>query len=398
MKILMLTPYLPYPPASGGQIRTLYLLKYLGKNHDITLVSLYKTDSEKKYAEYLRSYCKDIYLCKRAEKPWQPSIILKAIFSGLPFLIVRNFSQEATTTIKKLLETNTYDVIHAETFYIMPHIPPTRTPILLVEQTIEYKVYQHFISTLSFLYRLPLSLDIFKLKYWEKFYWSKADLVATVSEADQKEITKLLPSTKSVIIPNGAGDDMFVEKFPKLDIKKPILLFVGNFFWLQNIEAAQYLLDKIFPDLTKKIPGVELVIAGQNSTKKLTTSGLPNIKIIDLEPDNKDQVKKLYESANLFIAPIFGPGGTRLKILASMASGLPVICTKTGVEGLGVENGKHFLIAQTPEQFINQIDSILHDEKLYKNIQKNAFQHVKDNFSWKTIAQKLETVYKGIMH
>src|SRR3989338_6323062 len=130
MKILMLTPYLPYPPASGGQIRTLYLLKYLGKNHDITLVALYKTDSEKKYAEYLRSYCKDIYLCKRAEKPWQPSIILKAIFSGLPFLIVRNFSQEATTTIKKLLETNTYDVIHAETFYIMPHIPQTHTPIL----------------------------------------------------------------------------------------------------------------------------------------------------------------------------------------------------------------------------------------------------------------------------
>lgn len=394
----MLTPYLPYPPASGGQIRTLYLLKYLGKNHDITLVSLYKTDSEKKYAEYLRSYCKDIYLCKRAEKPWQPSIILKAIFSGLPFLIVRNFSQEATTTIKKLLETNAYDVIHAETFYIMPHIPPTHTPILLVEQTIEYKVYQHFISTLSFLFRIPLSLDIFKLKYWEKFYWSKADLVATVSESDQKEITKLLPSIKSVIIPNGAGDDMFVDKFPKLDINRPTLLFVGNFFWLQNIEAAEYLLDKIFPDLSKKIPGVELVIAGQNSTRKLAASGLPNVKIIDLEPDNKDQVKKLYESANLFIAPIFGPGGTRLKILASMASGLPVICTKTGVEGLGVENGKHFLIAQTPEQFINQIDTILHDEKLYKDIQKNAFQHVKENFSWENIAQKLEKVYKGIMH
>ncbi len=398
MKILMLTPYLPYPPASGGQIRTLYLLKYLGKNHDITLVSLYKNDNEKKYAEYLRSYCKDIYLCKRAENPWQPSIILKAIFSGLPLLIVRNFSQEATTTIKRLLENNSYDVIHAETFYIMPHIPPTYTPILLVEQTIEYKVYQHFISTLAFLFRLPLSLDIFKLKYWEKFYWSKADLVATVSEADQKEITKLLPSIKSVIIPNGAGDEMFADTFPKLNAKKPTLLFVGNFFWLQNIEAAEYLLNKIFPQLRKKIPGVELIIAGQNSTKKLAASGLPNVKIIDLEPDNKDQVKKLYESANLFIAPIFGPGGTRLKILASMASGLPVICTKTGVEGLGVENGKHFLIALTPEQFINQIESILHNEKLYKDIQKNAFQHVKDKFSWETIAQKLEKVYKGIMH
>ena len=173
MKILMLTPYLPYPPASGGQIRTLYLLKYLRENHDVTLVSLYKNENEKKYAEHLRTYCKEIYLCKRAEKPWQFKNIMKAVLTDLPFLIVRNFSHEARFIVNDLLEKNKYDVIHAETFYIMPHIPPTDTPVLLVEQTIEYKVYQHFISRLPFFIRIPLWLDIFKLKYWEKFYWCR---------------------------------------------------------------------------------------------------------------------------------------------------------------------------------------------------------------------------------
>jgi glycosyltransferase involved in cell wall biosynthesis len=259
-------------------------------------------------------------------------------------------------------------------------------------------VYQHFISTLSFIFRIPLSLDIFKLKYWEKFYWSKATLVATVSEADQKEITKLLPSIKSVIIPNGAGDDMFAKTFPKFNRKNPTLLFVGNFSWLQNIEAAEYLLHHVLPEIRKKIPEVEVVIAGQNSTKKLSTTGLENVKIVALDPDNIDQVKKLYESATLFIAPIFGPGGTRLKILASMASGLPVISTKTGVSGLGVENEKHCLIAQNPQEFITEILKVLDDENLYKSIQKNAFEMVKKEYSWKTIAQKLENVYKGIMH
>lgn len=46
MKILMLTPYLPYPDSSGGQIRTLNLLKYLCKKHEITLVSLIKDPKE----------------------------------------------------------------------------------------------------------------------------------------------------------------------------------------------------------------------------------------------------------------------------------------------------------------------------------------------------------------
>ncbi len=391
----MLTPYLPYPPASGGQIRTLYLLKYLCQNHDITLVALYKNNNEKSYANYLKSYCKEIYLCKRAERPWQIQIILKSIFSALPFLIVRNFSDEAKTTIKKLLREKEFDVIHAETFYIMPHIPKTNVPVLLVEQTIEYKVYQHFISTLPFYFRLPFSIDIFKLKKWETFYWHKAQLVSTVSESDTNEIKKLT-NEKTVVIPNGAGDEMFVDKFPQIDRKNPRLLFVGNFFWLQNVEAAKYLINKIFPKLHLEIPHAQLIIAGQNSTKKLGKQANSNIQIIELAPDDGKTVKELYHSSTIFIAPIFGPGGTRLKILASMASGLPVISTKVGVEGLDVREDKHVLIAKNETEFVQKILSILNNETQYKTIQKNSFSLVKDHYSWKAIAQKLENVYRSI--
>jgi len=58
MKILMVTPYVPYPPSSGGQIRTYNLLKYLSQNNEITLVALYKNDEEKKHESVLKKYCK----------------------------------------------------------------------------------------------------------------------------------------------------------------------------------------------------------------------------------------------------------------------------------------------------------------------------------------------------
>jgi hypothetical protein len=116
----MLTPYLPYPPASGGQIRSLYLLKYLSKKNEITLICLYKNEKEKKYAANLKQYCKKLYVCKRAEKPWQIKNILKSVFSFKPFLMVRNYSDEARTIVEKLLAEEKFDVIHAETFYIMP--------------------------------------------------------------------------------------------------------------------------------------------------------------------------------------------------------------------------------------------------------------------------------------
>ena len=47
MKILMLTPYLPFPPSSGGQVRSYNLLKHLSLKHEITLYSLIKDDTEK---------------------------------------------------------------------------------------------------------------------------------------------------------------------------------------------------------------------------------------------------------------------------------------------------------------------------------------------------------------
>lgn len=396
MKILMLTPYLPYPPASGGQIRTLNLLKYLRTKNEITLISLYKNDEEKKYLPYLKPYCKEVYLCKRPEKPWQPNNIFRSIFSLNPFLVVRNYSQQASATLKELVQKERFDVIHAETFYIMPHILDTDIPILLVEQTIEYKVYQHYVNSLPFLFRFLFWLDILKLKYWERFYWRKAFLVGAVSESDKKAIAELEPTIKPVIIPNGAGEEMIAQKLTPKHLDKPILLFVGNFFWLQNTEAAKYLITNIYPDVCKAIPGVQLIIAGQNARNKLQIADTKSIKIIDIDPNNSNLVKKAYMESTLFVAPIFGPGGTRLKILAAMSSGLPIVTTRTGIEGLDVVHNKHVLIANSPAEFVREIKRVLGSNEIYDRVRHNAFDLVKKKYNWKKIATELEFAYQRI--
>lgn len=392
----MLTPYLPFPPASGGQIRTFNLLKYLSRDNEITLISLYKKESEKKYSSYLKSYCNRIILCKRAEKPWQPKNIIKSLLSKSPFLIVRNFSPEASHVINHLLQNEHFDVIHAETFYIMPHIPKTTIPILLVEQTIEYKVYQHFVNNLPFFLRPFFYIDIFKLKYSEKRYWKRASIVATVSQKDRIIVHEEEPNIKTVVIPNGAGDDMFVQKLLKKDISTPKLLFVGNFYWLQNVEAAHYIVDELVPELQHSIPGVQIVIAGQGAKIKLKPKNNPIVSYIDIGQDDVKTVEKLYKEATLFIAPIFGPGGTRLKILAAMASGLPVLSSKTGVEGLGVIHNTHVLVADTPHQFITYTKKILSNPSMYERLRKRAYTLTKEVYSWKAIAKQLDIVYRHI--
>ncbi|MBU1071401.1 hypothetical protein KKG65_03255, partial [Patescibacteria group bacterium] len=104
MKILMLTPYLPYPDSSGGQIRTLNLLKHLYKNHQITLVSLIKNKSENKYKKHLLKYCHKILTFQRSPNPFTLKNIIRTGFTSQPFLIVRNSAPGVKAAVKKELD------------------------------------------------------------------------------------------------------------------------------------------------------------------------------------------------------------------------------------------------------------------------------------------------------
>ena len=98
MKILMLTPYLPYPLLSGGQIRTYNLLKNLSKKHQITLFSLIKDDAERQYLKELEKFCSEVRVFKRTQSPWAIRNILLAGFSPYPFVVTRNLVSETKRT------------------------------------------------------------------------------------------------------------------------------------------------------------------------------------------------------------------------------------------------------------------------------------------------------------
>src|SRR6266480_8046278 len=118
MKILMLTPYLPFPLLTGGQTRSYNLIKRLSKlNHEITLFSLIKNQEEKRYIPELEKYCKEVEIFDRPIKPWTLTNILRTGFTFYPFLVIRNWAKGEKQSIQKKIKAENFDLIHAETFY-----------------------------------------------------------------------------------------------------------------------------------------------------------------------------------------------------------------------------------------------------------------------------------------
>ena len=391
MKVLMITPYLPYPLYSGGQIRSYNLLKNLARSHEITLFAFVK-EVVPDHIRALEKFCKKIEVFKR-RKAWSVVNILVSGFSFYPFLVAIYYSLSLRKRIKEELFQNKYDLIHAETFYVMPNIPQTRVPILLVEQTIEYLVYAHFLETLNLkLFKPLLALDIFKLKFWEKFYWKRADKVVAMSASDKIKMRKLVPNLSVEIVPNGV-DSSFFSQVKQKSNKSPVLLFVGNFSWLQNREAVGFLIEKIWPGVKDKIQNAKLLIVGRNPSDGIRSL----VRKFKVQLESKvDDIREAYSKSDVMIAPIFGPGGTRYKILEAMASSLPVVTTEMGAEGLPVKHQEHILIANDQDMLIDQTIKLLKNEKLRNKISQNAKLLVQREFDWKKISSKLDKLYKSV--
>lgn len=389
----MLVPFLPIDQMSGGQTRWYHLLKFLSKKHDITVMSLIRGNREKElaYLPQIKKYCEKVLVFDRPKSPWTIRNLFLTLISMNPLVVIRNFSLEERAAIKKELENNHYDMIHAETFYVMPHIPKTDVPIVLVDPTIEFSVYQHYIDNeVPFLLKPIYIFDVIKLKFWEKYYWRKANRVFAVSEEDKEIMEAELPDVKVGIIPNGVDVSYFEEK--KVTRKSPPrILYHGDYKWMQNVEAVNILIKEVWPLIKKQTKNVKLWISGRSVPQEIIELAKKDkdIEISESPKDNRD----VFKTASVLVTPIMSPGGTRLKVLEAMASDLPVVSTSVGVAGLNIISGKHALVSNSVNEMADMTIRMLKDKNLAKEVAMAGKKFVAENFDWKTIVDKLNNVY-----
>lgn len=395
MKILMITPYLPYPLVSGGQIRTYNLVKNLSKKHKITLVSFIRDSREKIYLSNLKPYCNSILIYQR-RKAWSPVNIILAAITPYPFLVSIYLSLSLRRDIKQLIAEKNFDLIHAETFYVMPNIPKTNVPIYLVDQVIEYLVYQRFVEGLSIWYlpvKLLLKLDVLKIKFWEKHYWGRAKRLAAMSQEDKEFIGNTSPKLKVDVIANGVDIDYFSQT-KKEKQKQPTVLFVGNFKWLPNRDAAMFLVTEIWPQIIKMVPSARLWIVGKNPTKNLAKYESESIKVDETVED----IRMAYGKSDILLAPIRNGRGTKYKILEAMATKTPIVGTPLATEGIDIKDKVHAYIAKDARTLAQCTSKLLNNRQESEKLAQNAYELVAKDYSWIRISQNLDKVYRQVAH
>lgn len=384
MKILMVSSFLPYPLVNGGNIRLFNLLKNLSKQFEVTLVCERRDFQTEKDVREVKKYCKDVITVNR-RKQWTLGNILRAGFSMDPFLIVGHRNHEMEKIIKRLLKNENYDLIHVETFYVMQNLPKTDLPIVLVEHNIEYLVYKKFVDQSLFFLKPLLGLDVWKMKKKEEFFWKKAKILVAVSEKE----ARVMEATQ--IVPNGVDAKKFKSYTSNYNLKQKRILFIGDFKWLENRDSAKWILKKIWPQLKSKINhGIKLWVVGRKIPQSIRKLSKDRDVIFD---ENAPKATPLiYRKSSILLSPIRIGGGTSFKILEAMASGVPVVTTTLGKEG--ITKGSELVIANTTEEVIELTAKLFGEKEYYENISKSARELIEYNYDWQKIAKKLENVYE----
>lgn len=391
MNILLISSYLPYPLTSGGHVRLYNLLKHISNHHTVTLICEKRDYQTEKEIAQVEKVCKRVIAVDR-KKQWTFANIVKAGFSSFPFLLIGHTNKKLADAISQVLSEETFDLIHVETFYIMQNIPKTSIPVVLVEHNIEYIVYERYRNTASLILQPILAIDIGKLRFWEQTFWKQATKLVAVSE-----IEKALMGRPDVsVVPNGVDTLYYSGKKKKHSGIR--ILFIGDFKWVQNRDSLTWILKEIWPSLQG-----QLALAKEEITPLLWVVGreIPdNIRLFTKDTsvvfDEKAsglETNEIFASSDILLAPLRVGGGTSYKILEAMASQIPVVTTAIGAQGLPVQHEKEVLIADTTDEIVESIISLIKTEKLAETITKNARKLVEKEYAWEIIAKKLEEVY-----
>ncbi|MBZ0287855.1 MAG: glycosyl transferase family 1, partial [Anaerolineae bacterium] len=115
MRVLLLTQVLPYPPDSGPKVKTYYVLKYLARQHDVTLVSFVRDSDKPDYIRHLETLCERVITVPISRSPLRDLRFLgQSLLTGQPWMMLRDQRDEMQQVLKELAATTHFDVVHAD--------------------------------------------------------------------------------------------------------------------------------------------------------------------------------------------------------------------------------------------------------------------------------------------
>ena len=395
MRILFLSPTLPFPLTDGGRIRVFNLLKQIALKNDVTLLALETQPTDKNSIVNVEQLGVKVHLVQYASTlpPLSVKTFFSALFKRQPITVARYDVPVYREKFRELLTTETFDIVHYEMFHTAQFHTETDLPGVLSLQNVDSAIWQRLqIETESLFYISAYWSQKRAFQRYERVLSPKFDVVTCTSEVDAAVFERYCAEGTVKVIPNGVDVTHFTPDHVSEDAAH--LIYIGSMDWYPNEDAARFFAEEILPQIQKDVPDAKFTIVGGNPSERVQRlTDIEGVVVTGRVPE----IKPYFAEATVFVVPLRIGSGTRLKILEALAMGKAVVSTSVGAEGLALRDGEEILIADEPEIFADAVTRLLTDRALRQKIGANGRFRVEQDYDWYSIAEKLHTVYESLL-
>jgi glycosyltransferase involved in cell wall biosynthesis len=388
---------LPYPPTSGKRIRTLGLLLRLARRHRITYLCHRNGDAEeaRRAAAFFADQGIETVVVDRPV-PRKSGIgfygrLAANLFSALPYSVSSHSSPALRQAVRAYAARHQVDLWQCEW---TPYLEVLRVladqRILVMAHNIESQIWQRYQET----ERNPLKRWYIK-RQWRKFErferraFAGATRAVFVSEQDAALARSRFGAPRVAVVDNGVDTTFFRPEGVPREAQR--LLFLGSLDWRPNLDAAQLLLDQIFPRVRAQEPSARLCIVGRNPPEWLVRRARQEAGV-ELAANVPD-VRPYLARCGALTVPLRIGGGSRLKILEALAAGLPVVSTAVGAEGLRLEPGRHLVLADGVDEMAGALVRCIRAPEPARAMAARGREVVLSQYDWEALATKLEQTW-----
>ena len=397
MNVLIVTSNLPYPPTSGGAIRTHGIAEGLHRaGHNVTLLCF--DDGTTPTPDHLQ-----VITVPPPSARGKIDRLRDLLFTRTADIEKRLYDERMASTLRDLLTQHTFDLAQFEGIEMACYLPITRQAAPGVKLSFDTFNAEYALQRSIFGVdvrdprRWPAAvysfLQIGRIRRYESRICEMADCVFAVSEEDAVLLRPLRADRQIHVVNSGIWVERYITAVDPITADGPTLVFTGSMGYRPNVDAMLWFTEAIFPQVQAAIADAQLLIVGKDPHPRLEPlRALPGITLTGRVPS----VAPYLQGADLFVVPLRMGSGTRLKLLEAMASECAIVATTAASAGLNDAVKTTMCITDSADDMAAAIIDLLNHPQKREALRTQTRERVAEYYDWSVLIPQMIAAYQHI--
>jgi glycosyltransferase involved in cell wall biosynthesis len=412
VRILVASPYLPWPLWSGGNAAQFSTLHCLAQDHDFTLVCPVYSEAQRGYARELQRQLPTVRIRAAFCGTRPPPLPFRALGRGvraarrflrppvrqdpdtstppLPWYPFQPLPAPFVAALREELDRGP-DLCQAEFAEMLPLGCwfPDELPKLFIQHQVHFVYAQQFLASHG---ETPYGRYLEAvMRTQEVAFLRRFDRVVVFGEPDRLALAPYLEGPRLSVSPFPIPVDVGVAReIPERFDGR--FLFVGSEEHSPNRDALDWLLSDIWSGITRQLPQARLTVIGRWSESAKASYAAAPIRFAGFVDNLAGALR-----GGIMLVPLKIGSGIRTKILAALAQGVPVVTTPIGAEGLVVPEGCGCLVRATAAEFAGAAVQLARQPELWSQVASSGMQAVAHTYSPESVCRRRNEIYSEVL-